>query len=371
MKIGIITFHAAFNYGSMLQAWALQSYLQDLGHQVEIVNYRSSNQKKIYYKPFKWNNIYSLRSSLKRLLLYPSSIEPLNKKWHLFDDFLHQELHLSKEYHSIEELKEASFDYDLLICGSDQIWNTNAPDADEAYFGNFVGKKTKKISYAASFGQYPGRINTDYVKQHLINFNTISVREIQSKELLLNYGLAADVKVVCDPTFLLDACQYVKLLGNERIIKDPYIFFYTPVGLPIKYLAIAEQLAEQTGLPVITERAYYPKDIKPFKHIKNHIETGPREFLNLIYNAEYVIGGSFHLQVFSILLKKKFFCINGDKDSRTNNLLNILGLTERIISLHKAVNFKTIDSINNWDQTDILLDEFKKDSMNFLSEYLS
>lgn len=353
----------------MLQAWALQTYLQCQGHKVEIVNYRSPIQKKIYYKPFEWNNKYSMLSSCKRLLLYPSAIKPLNRKWQLFDEFLHQELQITKEYNTINQLKETHFDYDLLICGSDQIWNTGAPDATEAYYGNFIGMNTKKISYAPSLGQYPEKINIDYTKQYLKEFDDISVREERSRDFLLKNGLAQDVKVVCDPTLLLNASQYEKLIDSERIIKEPYIFFYTPVGLPIDYFAIANQLAQKIELPVITERAYYPKDIRPFKHIRNHIETGPREFLNLIKNAEYVIGGSFHLLVFSILFQKNFYCINGDKDSRTNNLLKKLGLEKRIISLEKPNDYPT-EPIHYNSSIENSIRAYKQSSVEFLSKHL-
>ncbi len=370
MKIGVITFHASHNYGSMLQAWALQTYLENQGLTVEIVNYRSIYQKKIYYKPFELGNKYSMASSLKRLLFYPSSIKQLYKKWHLFEDFMHTNFHVSDELNTIDQLQFSTWHYDLLICGSDQIWNTNAPDATEAYYGNFINKRTRKISYAASFGQYPDKVDISSVHKNLKNFDAISVREEKSKDLLIKYGIADDVKVVCDPTLLLDAHHYDSLIDDEPIIKESYIFFYTPVGLPLEYFSIAEHLAEQTGLPVITERAYYPKDLKPFKHIKNHIATGPREFLNLVKNATYVIGGSFHLQVFSILFQKDFYCINGDKDSRTNGLLSKVGLQNRIISLEKPDDY-VLETICYGEDVKKAIFSYRKSSMEYLSMYLS
>ena len=124
MKIAIVTFHASFNYGSMLQAWALQTYLQSLGHNAIIVNYRSKVQRETYHKPIDFHNIANSLSSCKRLLTFPESIRPLLRKWHLFDDFLCQELHLTAEYHSLCDIRRQDWSsFDLLICGSDQIWN--------------------------------------------------------------------------------------------------------------------------------------------------------------------------------------------------------------------------------------------------------
>ena len=368
MKIGIITFHASFNYGSMLQAWAMQTYLEQQGHEVWIVNYRSLVQRLTYHKPLDFHNVENGLSSCKRLLLYPSSIKPLNRKWHRFDDFLHQKLHLTKEYHTLEELRKAHFDFDLLICGSDQIWNTNAPDSDEAYYGNWF--KGRKISYAASFGQYPEKVDMDFVKRQLLNFSALSVREEKSRKALVNAHLAENLTVVCDPTLLLPVEAYHALAAGEPVAKGRYIFFYTPVGIPYEYFAIANRLAETTGMEVVTEKAYYPKDLIRYPHIHEYLPTGPREFLNLVKNATIVCGGSFHLQVFSILFHKDFYCINGDKDARTNNLLQKCGLEDRIVSLDRP-GITCFSNIRDWQQVDKNIEEIKKSSKEWLGEFVN
>lgn len=368
MKIGIITFHASFNYGSMLQAWAMQTYMENLGHVVEIVNFRSKAQKNMYHRPIDSSSLINILSGFKRMLLHPSSILPLNKKWKLFDDFLNSQFHLSKEYNSISDLYKEKFDFDVLICGSDQIWNTGIPDFGLAYFGNFVGEKTTKISYAVSMGQMPQNTDVDIFKKNVIGFDAISVREPKTRDVLINNGITIDAEVVCDPTLLLDVSYYKKLIENqERLIKEPYAFFYTPVGLPYDYFEIASSIGRKFGIKVVTEKAYYPKDIKKYK-IEEYLITGPKEFLNLIQNASLVIGGSFHLQVFSILFHKDFYCINGDKDSRTNNLLNILGLDNRIISLDNPVNYD-LNSIS-YNEVDAKLKNYINSSEKWLNEML-
>lgn len=368
MKIGIITFHASHNYGSMLQAWALQTYLIGLGHDVELVNFRSAIQKTIYHKPLSLASVDVALASLKRLLLFPSSIKPLYKKWYLFEDFLRQEFKLSKECGSFSDLARETHNYDLLICGSDQIWNTNAPDSGGAYYGNWF--KGRKISYAASMGQYPEKCNAGYLKEQIKGFEKISVREERTKAFLQDNDIVNNISVVCDPTLLLDSHQYDDLAGDEPLIKGDYVFFYTPVGLPYEHITIASDIGKKLGCRVVTEKAYYPKDIKRYGNIEQYITTGPKEFLNLIKYAKCVCGGSFHLQVFSILFRKNFYSINGDRDSRTNQLLTIFGLQNRIISLGSP-RVKCGFEISSYNEVHERLNQFRLESVLYLTENLN
>ena len=365
MRIGVITFHASHNYGSMLQAWALQTYLAKLGHVVEIVNYRSKIQRSIYHKPISISRGDVALASVKRLLLYPQSILPLYKKWLLFEDFLDKELKTYYEFHSIDQLSSLKDRYDLLICGSDQLWNTNAPDSGEAYFGNwFCGKK---ISYAASLGQEPEDCNCEFLRQQIRGFDAVSLREQRSLDFLLRNEIIQNGCIACDPTLLLDACNYDSLIYDEPLIKGDYVFFYTPVVLPYAYFDIASDIGRELGCKIVTDKAYYPKDIKKYGNIQSYIPTGPKEFLNLIRHATCVCGGSFHLQVFSILFQKDFYCINGDKDSRTNHLMNQFGLQGRIISLSKPKQRAPL-KVNYQNGIEQALQEYRKASIQFLNQ---
>lgn len=353
MKIGIITFHASHNYGSMLQAWALQTYLAKQGHEVEIINYRSFFQKRMYFKAFEWGNKNAWKSSLKRLFLYPSSFRSLNKKWHLFEDFLHKELYLTPEFNTVEQLYQAKLDYDVVIVGSDQIWNTDTKECTEAYFAKFVN--CPKISYAASFGPDVSHIKVDFIRKHLKGFQALSVREEAGKQFLIKNGLADKTEIVCDPTLLLESQDYNALIDEKPLIEEDYIFFYTPHAVPRAYFPIANKIGEQLGLPVLTDRAYYPNDIKQYKHIRNYPEVGPKEFLNLIKNAKLILGGSFHMLVFSLLFHKNFYSINADKDARTNHLITELKLNERIISLNDGIINDEGNVVFSSDKETILL----------------
>lgn len=367
MRIGIITFHASHNYGSMLQAWALQTYLEKQGHEVEIVNYRSKIQRVVYHKPISFVRGDVALASMKRLLMFPQSIRPLYKKWHLFDDFLAKELKVTEEYHTTEGLSELNSRFDLLICGSDQLWNTNAPDSGEAYYGNWF--QGKKISYAASLGQEPEKCNHEFLHQQIHGFDAVSLREQRSLDFLLQNGIIQNGCVVCDPTLLLDAQDYNSIISDEPLIKGDYVFFYTPVGLPYAYFDIASNIGRELGCKIITEKAYYPKDIKKYGNIESYISTGPKEFLNLIRHAKCVCGGSFHLQVFSILFQKDFYCINGDKDGRTNHLMNQFGLQDRIISLCSPHQYVPLH-VEYGEDVVLSLQEYREASIQFLKQFV-
>lgn len=364
MKIGIVTFHASHNYGSMLQAWALQMFLTKQGHEVEFINYRSSYQKKMYFKAFEWGNMNAWKSSLKRLFLYPSSFEGLNKKWYLFETFLQNELHHTKEYNTIEQLYQAKLDYELVIVGSDQIWNTDTRECTEAYFANFVN--CPKISYAASFGPDVSRVKVDFIRKHLKGFQALSVREEAGKRFLIENGLANDVKIVCDPTLLLSSHDYDELIDEKPLVEGDYIFFYTPHAVPRAYFPLANRVGEMLGLPVLTDRAYYPADIGHYDYISNYPEVGPKEFLNLIKNAKLILGGSFHMLVFSLLFHKDFYSINGDVDERTKNLLSKVEMTNRAISLKDGLTHASIN-IESFERANRLLMDLRAESISFLN----
>ena len=212
-----------------------------------------------------------------------------------------------------------------------------------------------KISYAASFGPDVSHIKVDFIRKHLKGFQALSVREEAGKQFLIKNGLADKTEIVCDPTLLLESQDYNALIDEKPLIEEDYIFFYTHHAVPRAYFPIANKIGEQLGLPVLTDRAYYPNDIKQYKHIRNYPEVGPKEFLNLIKNAKLILGGSFHMLVFSLLFHKNFYSINADKDARTNHLITELKLNERIISLNDGIINDEGNVVFSSDKETILL----------------
>lgn len=349
MNIGIITFHASFNYGSMLQAYALQTYLMRLGHKVEIVNLRTKRQKAGYPKPLSIQSLHTIKLSVERLMLNSASIQPLYKKWHLFNDFLNQRLNITREFNTIDQLKETDFHFDVLITGSDQIWNTNAFDFSEAYFGSFVGEDTRKIAYAPSMGPNPESLNVDYIRELIKDFKAVSVREKRSKDFLEKNNIYHPVELVVDPTMLLERNDYESIIDSKPLVEGKYIFYYTPGGVRHEFLSEASKIGHEMGLPIICDNYYSPQDLKLYDNVRPYGKAGPLEFLKLIRNAEYVCGASFHLMVFSLIFNKKFGCMNGDVDSRMNNLMRLAGAEDHIWSVVDKTRNKISDRIVDYN----------------------
>ena len=132
MRIGILTFHASHNFGSMLQNYALQQFLIAEGHSVETINLRIEKQKYLFNHPFKKGRT---RPSLFKLLCRmrdPQWLIAEAKRWHIFENFMKENLVLTKEYDSWESIKQdlPDYGYDAIIVGGDQVWNTSCIDFD-------------------------------------------------------------------------------------------------------------------------------------------------------------------------------------------------------------------------------------------------
>ncbi|MCU6771238.1 Polysaccharide pyruvyl transferase [uncultured Bacteroides sp.] len=202
-KVGIITFHASHNYGSMLQAYALQHIVQNLGYDCEIINFRSLSQKEMYKPIFMKGTLYG---RCVRFIIQSRYVLGIIKKQRLFEEFLKKELKLSsKEYTTFEDLKNADFNYDYYISGSDQIWNVRCYDFNYAYFLPFVKSGKKRIAYAPSLGpdlsmQTHGDISK--ISDLLKKYDAISVREPTGAKYIVNL-CQKSVSVVLDPTLLL------------------------------------------------------------------------------------------------------------------------------------------------------------------------
>ena len=178
--VGIITFHASHNYGSMLQAYALQQVILSLGFECEIINFRTLKQKTFYKPIWERGNIFG---KFKRLLLYAPFHNKLLKKHQLFEEFLQTEFRLlKKEYATLQDLEQANLRYDYYISGSDQIWNTHCFDFDWAYFLPFV-ENGERIAYAPSMGPAAG----DSVKSEYYDFYNLTGINVNESTIQSQY----------------------------------------------------------------------------------------------------------------------------------------------------------------------------------------
>lgn len=365
MKIGILTFHASHNYGSMLQAYALLTYLASIGHDVYIINLRPDAQRKMYQHPSPFINP-SLKKIIKTLLAFGQYKDNV-KKWNLFEKFMDEQMRLTDGVcRNVEDVKVTieKYDFEMLICGGDQIWNQKCKDFEPSFLLPFDISGVKKISYSPSMGkQAQAMMREPYSEIYLKSlkyFDAISVREPDAAELLSLY-LKRQVEVIADPTFLMLPGHYKKLLGKP-IIDGHYMFYYTPshIRAELAYKA-SVRFSQEKGLKLISSNSNFrQKDIIPIN------QCGPIEFLNLLYYADFVCGQSFHLVVFSLLFHKDFAALNGDIDPRMSSLLDACRCSDRGVNL-KNPDFTSMKDID-YHFVDNHIDEIRKKAMNYINK---
>ena len=363
MKIGIITFHCSYNYGSALQAYALQHYLENIGVDAEDIDYVSEDfyQYRLF-RPKKY--IHDIRFiAFDFLLLF----RHLRRK-RSFCLFANNHLKKSIIKYNKSNISNANNQYDCFISGSDQIWNVDCtkgvlPD----YFLGFVKEDKKKIAYAPSFGH--SMIKEEYIselKKYIEKYDYLSVREKTSISIMELIAPNKNVKCVVDPTLLLAQKDYDSLSGKK--LEEKYIFLYMLEWneLVVKY---ALELSETKNIPV-----YYLINRDSFKIFKyfNHTDKdlygiGPEEFVAYIRNAEYVVTNSFHATVFSIIYQKYFCSFETRKSgSRVVDLLAAIGLLERLSS-----NLIDIDTEIDYETVNLKKEKLIEHSKAYLKKALS
>ncbi|WP_395015909.1 polysaccharide pyruvyl transferase family protein [Robinsoniella peoriensis] len=332
-KIGLITFHASNNCGSMLQAFALQKVLKDkFGVENELIDFSNKGQKEMY-KPF-WK-VTGVKSIIKNAL-WCTVYKQIKKQIDSYEIFCKKYLDVSElSYEITKELKGVNGKYDKYITGSDQVWNICCMDADDAYYLSFV-EEGKKYAYAVSFGaNNPFVTGNDHYKKLVRSFNGISVRESNAKKWI-EHALDRKVPICLDPTMLLKQEEWKVYLdiGEQPIINGKYIFYYCfSISQPVaKFL---KETSKRMKMPV-----YFlePKEWALRCCWKNSIKLvsqyGPEVFLNLIKNATVVFTTSFHGTAFSTIFYKNFWYIDSgnndlEKDDRAVSFLTQLGLLDR------------------------------------------
>lgn len=365
MKVGIITFHAAHNYGSMLQAYALQQVVTSLGHDCRIINLRTPRQKK-FYSPFYLKG--GLRSKIKAIA-YPAVAVNDWRKSRLFEKFLRTHLLLTPtEYSSSEQLRHASLDFDIIISGSDQIWNTCCFDHEPAYFLDFCND-AKRVAYAPSMGPDPeNQVEPrlyPMLAAHLRRYDAIAVREQRTASIVSR--ILADgttPPTVLDPTLLLPTSHWSHLAGDTPIISGDYIFVYTP-WLHQQLYAKAESIAQRTGMTVICSSYHFYHQWHRRPHFRFYTAVGPIEFLNLFKFSRFVVCGSFHAVAFAILFGKPFYVLDGMADGRIAPLLSDLSIK------HCASLSDDLFSSSALNFNASALDAKRVDSLEFISKALA
>ena len=344
MQIGILTFFwSNDNYGQILQCYALQNYLKNKGHEVFVVNYdyrNDINKTPFYKRCLKALNPIKIVKYLKYKKHSADVLAEQKKNDRQFDLFRDKYLSFSYlEYNTIFELKENPPNADMYVVGSDQVWNfllwdfNQAKNIIHAYMLDFGNKKTKRISYAASWGvsQIPENLKKEIIPL-LKEFDYISVREQNGVELCKNCE-RFDAEWVCDPTLLLDSGNY-RNIYNDNTIRKPqrkYILLYMLSNTCDFDIQTVYDYAKEKNLDVI-----YITGNGVIDNREKYFATIP-EWLYLVDNSEYVITNSFHCSVFSAIFHKQFgivYLSGKDKgmNGRFDSLFAALHIEKRYIS---------------------------------------
>lgn len=347
MKIGLLTYHYSDSYGATLQTFATITALRKLGHEVEIIDLRLERKESLLHKVI----------FLKRNTAFKKLWQKIYPK-------------VSVNYPSHEDLKSASINYDCLLVGSDQTWNPRISGNNAiAYFLDFGDEKTKRMSYASSFGF--SSWNTQYenlvpqIKALLHSFDAVSVREKTGKDILKNkFGIDSDI--VLDPTLLLGQEDYMKITGPIKQTENFVTFLMHRSKSQLqKVLELGNVLEKKPNMM---------SSIFPFKGYTYNYPPSVENWLKKIGGARFIVTDSFHGLVFSILFKRDFVVITPDigLNSRIVDLLETIGLSDRYFLDTDDIPYKKIiNSPIDYTEAYKKLEYEKGKSWNFLVNNLN
>lgn len=364
MRIGIITYHSAKNYGAILQCFALQSVLSQSGKfDVKVIDYTPSAFYNYFPNPKKLWEIPSNKTKLFYLLkwvLRKDQTEKEARKYEKLSHFIESRLPLTRKLQK-NDLAALNDEFDVFLTGSDQVWSLEMTDRDTAFLLDFAEKK--KISYAAS-AKLSSLTSEDVglIKKYLSSFSHVSVRESDVCKLLNDIGIPAECDI--DPTFLLDRPQWEKLIGNTSSELSDYVLVYY-VNAPVNLVAKAFAYADRNGLKVVSlNRLKTSRDYYDFS------DASIEEFIYLCKNAKCVFTTSFHGFAFSIIYNTNFFFETPD-NSRNNNK-RLLDLAEKLGVDGQDINKNANLELNiRWNQVNTKLQELRSNSIHRLLDYIN
>ena len=363
MKVSVITRHAIANYGSLLQAFATQKVLENLGYESEIIDYirddesYKQHEKTLLKRKEEWNN-NPIKKALYLLMRQPESIAAGKR----FEKERRELLNLSERYTDSKTLNNNPPVADIYMTGSDQVWGPVANGAyDDSYCLSFA--KGKKIAFAASFGHTEMTEELkDYFKEWLTRYNSIAVREDSAVEILSEMGISASQ--VLDPTLLLGKDYWKDYL--LPIKQKKFILVYQ-LHNDKRLGEYAKRVAKEKGLPLIRVSASYHQRTREGKFI-----WCPKlgEFLSYVSNAECMITDSFHGTAFAINFNTPFVEVlpNNKTGTRNISILNLTKLTDRVLQ-----DFNDTDLANkeiDFSYANSVIERERQHSINVLKEML-
>ena len=307
-RIGIVTFLHNGNFGSSLQAFALQKTVREMGHECEHIDYRPDNAEKV-------RNMIRCGNSPKLLLdgyrkrKVRGTQDGAREKYQRIDDFYGRRMQMSPVCGNRKALAQVSSRYDVLMCGSDQIWNPTW--MNPAYFLDFAEPEKRRVAYAASLGvsREPGRRKQKMIREAVSLFDAVSVREEEGARLMVTMT-GERPPVMPDPVCLLTREEWDNT-AKPVDIREPYLLCYF-IGENPAYWEQVDLLRGQTGLePValpVTAEAYAQEKLALLDG------AGPEEFLGALVGADLILTDSFHALALGTVFGRRVEVIRRDRD---------------------------------------------------------
>ncbi len=369
--VGILTFHCSDNYGAMLQACGLKTWLKEQGVRTDVVRYEppymTGRHWFIPYVPIPGlkGRIWCLKNMLDGYRLHRKMGEDYTRQRANMRRFREEHLVDSNHPRLLFAPQLSSLPYRNYVVGSDQIWNPNITcGLRKAYFGAFSNKRKKNVvAYAASFGgaSIPSAWDGQFAKL-IQSVDAVSVREEAAIPYVKRF-CKGEVTAVLDPVFFLPKETWQKMERAPE--KKGYIFVYITEKNQ-ELTDYVKKLSKETGLPVIETRT---GRLGADDSFQVDYTTGPAEFLGYIHHADYVVTNSFHGIAFSIIFRKRFLAfLHRSLGARIRNILKLHGLEGRIC---EEGNEPEMEGGVDWDAVAARTEELTRDSGRFLLEHLS
>lgn len=374
MRIAIVTLPLHTNYGGILQAYALQTVLEQMGHKVEHLQPEVEFPKlhSTWKMPLAWGKrLY--RRYLRGEKQLPIFMHP--HKWmRLKTDVFIAEFVKCHYVKQGEWKSEKNKIYDVVMFGSDQVWRPLYALPIEKYFGSFLCDcAVKRIAYAASFGTCVSEYSKEQqykCTELLKGFAAVSVRENSAVDMCKTM-FGVDAKHVLDPTLLLQKDEYIRIFQNRKTPKSDGNLAVYVLDDSLEISAFIQNVSELSAL--VPFRANSNVDNRGVLIAGSQYPSVER-WLRSFYDAELVITDSFHACVFSIIFGKPFICI-GNKErgsARFQSLLSMLGLEDRLVTSFDDFEARKENLMKEIDYSRVyaILEEKRKESMDFLQKSL-
>lgn len=364
MRIAILTLPLHTNYGGILQAYALQTVLERMGHEVELLEPARKRMHHPLLMPLVWVK-RGIRKYIRHenVEIFRSAYERVNQ---YTEPFIINNIHrrIVSKWNS-----ELASQYDAIVVGSDQVWRPKycflGHTLEHAFLDFAIGCNIKRIAYAASFGTAEQEYTREMIEKYkplIHKFNFVSVREDSGMKLCTDYF---DIKAshVLDPTLLLTANDYRQLLKGRDLKRSTGSLFVYILDDKENAYTIIQEIASKKGLkPFMLNFKFEQYNLSIDKTLPPSVEQWLQSFID----ADIVVTDSFHACVFSILFRKPFYIIENESRgmTRINSLLRLVGINKDLIIWHGNISNHQID----WNRIHLILKIIKTEDCSLLKQ---